>query len=116
MRDVNFYLKKASSNSAKNNSKRLIYLQFRYKGNKVVFTFNRSIEPKYWNKKKHCVKTLESLPSDYQNLNETLKSIAKVCLDAYDFENKNGVIPMPEQIKAHLIKFVNQNDKVKSDK
>ncbi len=57
MRDVNFYLKKPEANN-----KCLIYLQFRYNGNKLVFSFAQSINKKNWNADKQRVKIMRKQP------------------------------------------------------
>ena len=52
MGEVGFYLKKAAKGK-----KALIYLQYRYHGQKLVYSFEQTIDPKNWNPKKHRVKS-----------------------------------------------------------
>jgi hypothetical protein len=52
MPSVNFYLKKAEASG-----RSLIYLQFKYNGNKLLFSFGQTIESTSWNTNKQRVKS-----------------------------------------------------------
>jgi len=105
MAEVNFYLKKPESSTGKS----LIYLQFKYNGNRLVFSFNEKIDSADWNAKKQRVKGSKKTTADgLHSLNDLLDNLAKVCMNAYYEEKKNG-IPRPERLKLHLQNFLNQN-------
>jgi integrase len=101
---VNFYLKKAEASGFS-----LIYLQFKYSGNKLLFSFGQNIKSTNWNKKKQRVKsnTITTADGKY-SLNDLLDNLEKECLRAYHAELKNG-IPQPSKIKSYLFDFINQN-------
>lgn len=102
---VNFYLKKAEKSSGKS----LIYLQFKYNGNKLLYSFGQTINPKNWNDKKQRVKSNTQTTADKQYLlNDLLDNLKKECENAYNKEIKNG-IPQPQVLKKYLVSFINQN-------
>lgn len=103
MGDVNFYLKKPASTG-----KSLIYLQYKYNGLKLTFTFGQTIYPKNWNKSKQRVKNNSATTSDGKHsLNDLLDNLVTVCEKAYNKEIKNGT-PLTSTIKSYLIDFMNQ--------
>jgi len=105
MSSVSFLLKKPD-----NSGRSLVYLQFKYTGKKLVFSFGQSVDPKNWNKQKQRVKNNKQTTADGDHsLNDLLDNLEKVCEKAYKSELKNGV-PAPTAIKKHLIDFMNQND------
>jgi integrase len=105
MPTVNFYLKKKEEATGKS----LIYLQFKYNGYKLVFSFGQTIDPKQWNKGKQRVKSnnITTADGDY-SLNDTLDELARICLLSYKAELKNGV-PQPDTLKSYLVAFMNRN-------
>lgn len=107
MGTVNFYLKKSEGSGKDKRS--LIYLQFKYGGMKLVFSFGQTINPKLWNANKQRVKNNKTTTADGKHLlNDLLDSLVKVCERAYNAELKNG-IPSPTTLKQSLSDFINQN-------
>ena len=105
MGEVNFYLKKAEESTGLS----LIYLQFKYKANRLVFSFGQRIDPKNWNANKQRVKSNKQTTADGDhNLNDLLDNLKDVCQNAYKTELRNG-IPHPDTLKQHLVRFINQN-------
>ena len=107
MATVNFYLKKAELSTGK----ALIYLQFKYNGQRLVFSFGQSVDPdkKSWNYSKQRVKNNKTTTADGDHLlNELLDNLKKVCENSYKDELKNGV-PTPGTLRRYLIDFINQN-------
>jgi integrase len=105
MPTANFYLKKAEKKSGLS----LIYLQFKYNGYKLLFSFGQNVDPNLWNKKKQRVKSNAITTADKKHsLNDLLKNLEEVCESAYNEEIKNG-IPMPSALRKHLVDFINQN-------
>lgn len=103
---VNFYLKKAEVQSGRS----LIYLQFKYNGKRLTFSFGQSIDPRDWNSKRQRVKSNSTTTADGKHqLNDLLDNLQRVCIRAYNEELKNG-IPSPDTLKRHLINFIHQND------
>jgi integrase len=110
MSEVNFYLKKAPPKTKENpNPKSLIYLQFKYNGLRLVFSFGQSIEPKYWNPEKQRVKSNRiTTKSGEYSLNDTMDKLAEILLLNYRKELVNG-IPSTDKLKRYLVDFLNQN-------
>lgn len=107
MSSVNYYLKKKEESTGKS----LIYLQFKYSGQKLVYSFGQTIDPSHWNDKKQRVKSNKETTADGKHsLNDLLDNLEEVCLTAYNNELKTG-FPLPATIKQHLIAFMNQNHK-----
>jgi integrase len=102
---VNYYLKKAEAKSGKS----LIYLQFKYNGRKLVFSFGQSIDPDDWKTGKQRLKKNTATTADGKHLlNELLDNLERECQLAYNTAIKNGV-PTQAVLKKHLIDFMNQN-------
>lgn len=111
MGNVNFYLKKAERATGKS----LIYLQFKYAGKRLVFSFGQSIEPKNWNANKQRVKSNRETTADGDHLlNDLLDSLGKELERYYKEELKNGV-PTTDLLKIHLINFINRNNQTETD-
>ena len=105
MGSVSFYLKKAEEKSGMS----LIYLQFKYNGKKLVFSFGQSVDPKDWKAGKQRLKKNTATTEDGKHqINDLLDNLEMVCLNAYNTEIKNGV-PEPEKLKKYLNGFMNQN-------
>lgn len=105
MRGVNFYLKKPEPRTGLS----LIYLQVKYSGRKLVYSFGQTIDPKNWNSAKQRVKNNQQTTSDGDHsLNELLDELEAVCLKGYKTELKNG-IPDPSRIRPYLDDFLNRN-------
>lgn len=89
---VNFYLKKPEPKTKKS----LIYLQFKYNGNRLVYAFNQSIDPANWSAPKQRIKSNKVTTGDGQySLNELLDNLERECLRGYHTEIKNGIPPLP---------------------
>lgn len=105
MKRVNYYLKKAEPDTGLS----LIYLQAKYAGQRLVFTFNEKVKPSSWNPKKQRVKAISQTSADGRYLlNDYLDSIEKFLISAYNAELKNG-IPGPEKLRTMLRDFVNRS-------
>jgi integrase len=90
-------------------SKWLIYLQFKYNGRRLVFTFDQSVDPKDWNPKKQRVKeSKQAIENGDIALNNLLDGLASECEKAYKLELVNG-IPDPKVLKNYLKKAVDKN-------
>ena len=89
MAGVNFYLKKAEESTGFS----LIYLQYKYSGHRLVYTFNHTINPKDWDSKKQRVKANKrtTTADGKYLLNDLLDNLEEVLLKAYNTELKNGI-------------------------
>src|SRR5690242_14134201 len=106
MPQVNFYLKKAEEKSGRS----LIYLQFKYQGNRLVYSFGQTIDSSNWNGKKQRVKSNTETTADGKHLlNDLLDNLKKETLKAYNNGLKKG-IPSTIDIKQHLSTFIKQNE------
>lgn len=110
MPEVNYYLKKEDVNEKDRlNKKSLIYLQFKYAGKKLVYSFGQKIEPKNWNKQTKRVKNNKATTADGNYLlNDLLDALAKACMKGYKAELVHGV-PSTEQLKKYLDAIVYQS-------
>jgi integrase len=119
MGSVHFYLKKPITTD-KDGKKRkdpssLIYLQYKYNGKKLLYSFGQTINPKNWNFDRERVKNNSATTDDGKHLlNELLESLEKECERAYNNEIKNG-IPEPGKLRKHLDDFRNR-DSIKKEK
>ena len=101
---VNYYLK-----HGKGYANHIIYLQFKFDGQRLRYYLSQSIEPKLWNLKKQRSKDANARTTDGQHsINDLLNNLATVCIEAYHKELAGG-IPTPAQIKKHLDAFMFQN-------
>ncbi len=92
-----FYLKKPEKNG-----QALIYLQFKYNREKLVYTFGVTIRPENWDEKGQRPKVKKATTADGKHLlADTLAELAKVCTKSYNELLPNG-IPTPEMIKVRL--------------
>ncbi len=102
---VNFYLKKAEEATGKS----LIFLQYKYHGKRLVYSFKETIDPANWSPAKQRVKSNRATTEDGQySLNDLLDNLERECLKSYNKHIKNG-IPAPETIKGDLFLFMNKN-------
>ncbi|HTE25364.1 tyrosine-type recombinase/integrase [Flavitalea sp.] len=103
---VNFYLKRPDGDPARS----LVYLQFKYHGNKLVYSFGQKIDPKNWNSKAQRVKSNKLTTVDGQYaLNDLLEALARACLKGYTNELVKG-IPTKECLKSYLDQVLHQNE------
>ncbi len=104
----NFYLKPKDAEG-----KSLIYLQYKYSGEKLFFSFGQRIAPGNWNDKKQRVKNNATTTADGNyNLNQLLDTLADECEAAHKREMVNGV-PRPDTLKAYLQAIIDQNKEPK---
>jgi|SRR5882724_12006768 len=103
---VNFYLKKSPGPLPWC----LIYLQFKYNGKKLVYSFGKKINPVDWSKTEQRVKSSRQTILDGQYaLNELLDKLEKLCMRTYQEELVKGVPPI-SVLKFRLDAFIRQNE------
>src|SRR6187551_3823760 len=104
MPNINFYLKKADDHG-----NRLIYLQMKYKGLRLVFSTGENVTDAEWNSNKQRAKTSRKLTADQaHSINDLLGNLKDVLEDGYNKERPNG-IPSIETLKKYLHQFMNKN-------
>src|ERR1700689_4727189 len=92
MPTVNFYLKKPPGKLPY----ALIYLQFKYKGRKLVYSFGEKINPPDWSKELQRIKSNRHTILDGRyEINDLLDKLEKQCLRLYQEESQHGVPPVP---------------------
>lgn len=105
MPDVNYYLQKPKATR----KDYLIYLQMKYGGEKLVYSFGQHIEPGNWNKKKQRAKSNAGTTADGKYyVNDLLDNLERECLKAYNELVKNGT-PAPDSIRARLQAFMDRD-------
>lgn len=98
---VNFYLKKPDQSGLS-----LIYLQFKFQGNRLVVSTGQSISKKDWNAKKQRVKRNDQTTADGKySLNDLLTNLAAECERAYHEQLKDGKLSVIG-LKTHLGAFL----------
>jgi hypothetical protein len=99
---VNYYLKKPDGDPPRS----LIYLQFKYNGQKLVYSFGQKINPVDWSKEKKRVKSnRQTILTGLYALNELLDELESNCLDHYQKEMKHG-IPAVSLLRFRLDTFI----------
>jgi integrase len=102
---INFYLKPVDEEG-----KCLIYLNFKYNGKRLYFTFGERIKRADWNDRKQRPKQKSFTTSDRSHsLYDLLDNLQDVCEKAYIHEKAKG-IPTPSTLKKHLQEFLNYNE------
>lgn len=108
--EVNFYLKPIDAEG-----KALIFLNFKYNGNRLFFSFGERIRPADWNANKQRAKRKGELAADgNHSLNDLLEKLKVICEKAYITEKAKG-IPKPETLRNYLQEFLNQNEVGRED-
>ncbi len=103
---VNFYLKKPPGKFPH----ALIYLQFKYSGQKLVYSFGQKINPPDWSKETKRVKSnRQTILDGRYAINELLDKLEKHCLKVYDEERVKGV-PPASVMKFRLDAFLRQQE------
>ncbi len=111
MPNVHFYLKKPPGKLPF----ALIYLQFKYNGRKLVYSFGQKINPPDWSKTTKRVKSNRQTILDGQYaLNEQLDRLEKHCLKVYQEELGKGIPPVAV-LKFRLDAFLHQQQGKKKE-
>jgi Phage integrase SAM-like domain len=111
MPSVNFYLKKPPGKLPF----ALIYLQFKYSGQKLVYSFGQKINPPDWSKETKRVKSNRHTILDGRYaVNELLDKLEKHCLRVYEEERVKGV-PPASVMKFRLDAFMRQQEGKKKE-
>jgi len=88
MPEVHFYLKKPEGNPPAS----LIYLQFKYKGRRLVYSVGQKINPLDWSKEKKRVKSnRETILNGLYGFNEYLDELRNTCIQCYREESLKGI-------------------------
>jgi integrase len=100
MGKIVFYLKEPTE------TKSLIILQHKHKGQRLKYYTGRSVPTKSWNTKTQRVKENgETRKSKDAEINEVLDELAKIVRDAY----KIGPTPTPEMVKGKLDEWMGKH-------
>ncbi len=106
MPTVNFYLKKPDGDPPRC----LIYLQSKFNGKKLVFSFGQKIEPADWDSNKQKVKSnKKTINEGLTALNDLMENLRTVFLRTYNELVVKGY-PNPDEIKKRLSDYMGQND------
>jgi hypothetical protein len=109
---VNFYLKKPEGSPPTS----LIYLQFKYKGRKLVYSFGQKIHPPDWSKVNKRVKSnRQTILDGRYAINDLLDKLERQCLRIYQEEGAKGTPPV-ELLKFRLDVFHRQQVGNRTDK
>lgn len=108
MPEARFVLKEPTSEN-----KTLIYLLYRYGGNRLKYSTGEKIYPKFWNDKKQRVRETNSFP-EYSSFNHRLNKIETSINNVYrqmDIDNIDSI--SPQLLKIELDKELNKTAKIK---
>jgi Phage integrase SAM-like domain len=104
MPTVHYYLKRPDGRLPRS----LIFLQFKYKGRKLVYSFGRKINAVDWSKERQRVKSnRETILNGLYDWNELLDELERACLTYYQEELLNG-IPATSVLKFRLDAFIRE--------
>lgn len=110
MNKVSFLLKKPDPKTGLS----LIYLQVKYAGQRLVFTFNEKVNHKAWSEKRQRVKGTSQTTEDGKFLlNDFLNDLEANLIRIYREELKNGVPSaelLKDRLKAHLYRNINASE------
>ncbi len=104
---VNFYLKKTGGNDPR----ALIYLQFKYKGRKLIYSFGKKINPprSVQNSRSVSESSRQTILDGRYAINEILDRLEKQCLRIYEEEQTRGTPPV-ELMRFRLEAFLRQQE------
>jgi integrase len=100
MPNATFVLKQPKSKDAT-----LVYLIFRYNGQKLKFSTAQKINPKYWNENKQRAKETKSF-SGYPEFNALLGNIASAVNNYHRQCLNDKISPTPERLRNSLNEFL----------
>lgn len=83
----------------------LLYLVFRYGGEKFKYSTGQKINPKFWNKEKHRAKETRLFP-EYPEFNATLDKIETIVFNTYRKAINDKIKPVPELFRNELDVFL----------
>ena len=111
MPTVNYYLKKPPGKLPF----ALIYLQFKYNGRKLVYSFGQKINPQDWSKETKRVRSnRQTILDGRYAVNELLDRLEKYCLKVYREELLKGTPPV-SVLKFRLDSFLRQQEGEKKE-
>src|SRR5689334_16382861 len=110
MANVHFYLKKPEKSTGES----LIFLQWKYNGRILRYSFGQTINPSKWSYAKERAKEKHTtVKGDDKTLNSLLDTLSDICKETYDKLIGKG-IPKVEDIKEQLVNYVEQKSSKKS--
>src|ERR1700740_2739168 len=98
MASATFVLKEPKS---KDNT--LVYLLFRYQGQKLKYSTKQKVLPKFWNPKNQRVKETKEF-KQYVEFNALLQKIEDKVFDSYRKLLTDSIVPTPDRLRAELNK------------
>lgn len=87
----------------------LIYLFYRFSGQKLKYSIGEKIKPKFWNKEKQRAKETKSFPT-YASLNKTLDDLSNDVKEAHRDLVSSNRTPTPFKLKDALDKSQFKNE------
>jgi len=104
MPNATFILKEPSSNEPT-----LIYLLYRFNGQKLKFSTGQKIHPKFWNEEKQRAKETRQFPG-YTEFNGLLNNLDHKVNNAYRKLLNDGISPTPEKLREILNESLYKTD------
>ncbi|HWB26996.1 MAG TPA: site-specific integrase [Chitinophagaceae bacterium] len=105
MPEATFVLKEPKSNEPT-----LVYLFFRFSGQKLKFSTGQKIYPKFWNENSQSAKETRQF-AQYSEFNSLLKSLRNIVETEYRSLLIDGVPVTPERLKVPLNEFLQKMNK-----
>lgn len=110
MPEARFVLKEPTSES-----KTLVYLLYRYGGNRLKYSTGEKIYPKFWNEKKQRARETNAFP-EYSNFNHRLNKIETAINNVYRQQDIDEVAEIsPLSLRIELDKELNKSAKIKKE-
>src|ERR1700756_2295072 len=109
MASATFVLKEPKS---KNNT--LVYLLFRYQGQKLKYSTGQKILPKFWNPETQRVRETKKF-KQYEELNALLQKIEDKVCDSYRKLFTDGIVPTTDRLRKELNKSLQVGELAKQN-
>ena len=104
MPNATFVLKEPNANNDT-----LVYLLYRYNGQKLKFSTSQKIHPKFWNEEKQRAKETRQFPG-FIEFNSLLNSLEHRVSDGYRKLLNDGISPTPDKLRKILNEALYKED------
>src|SRR5947208_16467490 len=104
MPNATFLLKEPNAND-----NTLVYLLYRFNGQKLKYSTGQKIHPKFWNEEKQRAKETRQFPG-FSEFNGLLNNLDHKVNDAYRKLLNDGISPTPDKLKNILNESLHKTD------
>src|SRR5215207_8453937 len=87
----------------------LVYLLYRFNGQKLKYSSSQKINPKFWNPEKQRAKETRQF-SGYAEFNSLLGNLESEIQNSYRKLINDKIVPTPDHLRADLNLFLQKNN------